>query len=407
MDNPDIVVLGGGIAGASLSMVMARAGCSVLMLDITSEHRDVVRGEAMTPWGVAEARTIGTYDVFMRAGGHHPARFTVYDEDLDPAQAQAGALDLSALPFPPLLCLGHPRMCNVLDEAAVAAGARFLRGVRHTRVTPGAPPTVGFEHDGQVHELKPRLVVGADGRHGQTRRQIGVPEQADPLHHWMAGLLVEDAHDWPEADSFLGVEGWRNYLGFPQGGGRMRLYLCIAAEDRRRLMGPEGAAAFLDAFNLESMPGSAAIAGARAASEIFSYPNNDVWTDQPFAEGVVLIGDAAGYTDPIIGQGLSMAHRDVRLVSEILTASSDWSPAALRPYGEERRERLRRMRNIGRFAAVRDSEFTAEARARRGRVAARIAERPELMASVQAPFVGPDILPPQAYAMETIEALLA
>ena len=29
------------------------------------------------------------------------------------------------------------------------------------------------------------------------------------------------------------------------------------------------------------------------------------------------------------------------------------------------------------------------------------------MASMQAPFVGPDILPPQAYAMETISALLA
>jgi hypothetical protein len=65
------------------------------------------------------------------------------------------------------------------------------------------------------------------------------------------------------------------------------------------------------------------------------------------------------------------------------------------------------MRNIGRFAAVRDSEFTPEARERRKRVAARIAERPELMASVQAPFVGPDILPPPAYEMETISALLA
>jgi hypothetical protein len=65
------------------------------------------------------------------------------------------------------------------------------------------------------------------------------------------------------------------------------------------------------------------------------------------------------------------------------------------------------MRNIGRFSARRDAEFTPEARERRMRVAARTRERPELMASVQAPFVGPDILPPQAYEMETIEALLA
>jgi 2-polyprenyl-6-methoxyphenol hydroxylase-like FAD-dependent oxidoreductase len=407
MDTPDIVVVGGGIAGGAFALVMARAGFSVLMLEITKAHRDVVRGEAMTPWGVAEAQKIGTYDIFMRSGGHHPARFTVYDEDVDPAEAEAHALDLNALPFPPLLCLGHPTMCNALDDTAVAAGVRFLRGVRHTRVTPGSPPSISFELDGVAHELRPRLVVGADGRHGQTRRQIGVPEQADPLHHWMAGVLVEDAHGWPAGETFLGVEGWRNYIAFPQGDGRIRLYLCFAVEDRPRLMGPEGPAAFMDAFRLKSVPRSEAIAAARPASEIFGYPNNDVWTDEPYAEGVVLIGDAAGYTDPIIGQGLSMALRDVRLVSEILTFCEDWSPAALRPYGEERAERLRRMRNIGRFAAVRDSEFTPEARERRKRVAARIQQRPELMASVQAPFVGPDILPTQAYEMETISALLA
>jgi 2-polyprenyl-6-methoxyphenol hydroxylase-like FAD-dependent oxidoreductase len=407
LESPDIVVVGGGIAGGAFAMVMAKAGFSVLMLEMTHEHRDVVRGEAMTPWGVAEAQTIGTYDVLMREGGHHPTRFTVYDEDLDPAQAQAASLDLNALPFPPLLCLGHPTMCNALDAAAVSAGVSFLRGVRHTRVKPGAPPTVSFEHEGVSHQRRPRLVVGADGRHGQTRRQIGVVEHADPLHHWMAGLLVEDAHDWPSEDSFLGVEGWRNYLGFPQGGGRIRLYLCVSGEDRPRLMGDEGPAAFLDAYRLKSMPGSEAIAAATPASEIFAYPNNDVWTDEPYAQGVVLIGDAAGYTDPIIGQGLSMAQRDVRLVSEILTASGDWSPAAMRPYGEERSERLRRMRNIGRFSAIRDAEFTAEARERRARVAARTRERPELAASAQAPFVGPDILPPQAYEMETIESLLA
>jgi 2-polyprenyl-6-methoxyphenol hydroxylase-like FAD-dependent oxidoreductase len=407
MDNPDIVVVGGGIAGGSFAMVMAKAGFSVLMLEITREHRDVVRGEAMTPWGVAEAQKIGTYDLFMRSGGHHPARFTVYDEDVDPAEAEANALDFKVLPFPPLMCLGHPTMCNALDEAAVASGARFLRGVRHARVTPGSPPSVSFEHDGTAYELKPRLVVGADGRHGQTRRQIGVVEHADPLHHWMAGLLVEDAHDWPAGDSFLGVEGWRNYIAFPQGDGRIRLYLCFAVEDRARLMGPEGPAAFLDAYRLKSVPGSEAIAAARPVSEIFGYPNNDVWTDEPYAEGVVLIGDAAGYTDPIIGQGLGMAQRDVGMVSEILTSNGDWSAGAFRSYGQERAERTRRMRNIGRFAAVRDSEFTPEARERRKRVAARTQERPELMASVQAPFVGPDVLPPQAYEMETISALLA
>ncbi len=407
MDDPDVVVVGAGIAGGAFATVMARAGYSVVMLEVTREHRDVVRGELMVPWGVAEAQRLGLYDLYMQGGGHHTTSFAVYDEDVDPAEAEAHALDLTQLPFPPPLCLGHPKMCNLLDEAAVAAGVQFLRGVRHTQVAPGSPPTVSFELDGQAHVLRPRLVVGADGRHGRTRSQIGVEEKADPVHHWITGMLVEGADDWPDHVSCLGVEGWRNFLGFPQGGGRVRLYLCVAAEDRERFMGPDGPRNFLDAFNVKSAPGAAVFANARPASEPFCYPNNDTWTDEPFAEGVVLIGDAAGHNDPIIGQGLSIAHRDVRVVTDILKETTDWSARAFQPYAEERAERMRRLRNIGRFTAVRDGEFGEEARARRRRLAMRLEQQPELRATQQAVLLGPDLLPPEAYAEETIAALLA
>ncbi len=67
---------------------------------------------------------------------------------------------------------------------------------------------------------------------------------------------------------------------------------------------------------------------------------------------------------------------------------------------------MRRLRNIGRYVAKRDGEFTEEARARRGRVAMRL-QHPEFQATQQAVLLGPDILPPEAYAEETIAALLA
>ena len=70
---------------------------------------------------------------------------------------------------------------------------------------------------------------------------------------------------------------------------------------------------------------------------------NDTWTDQPYAPGVVLIGDAAGWSDPIIGQGLPIAMRDVGIITDILRIESDWSKA-FADYGEERRERMRRLR---------------------------------------------------------------
>src|SRR5689334_16226082 len=137
MGNPDIVVIGGGIAGGAFATVMARAGHEVVMLEVTHQHRDVVRGEALVPWGAAEAKQLGLHELYLAAGGHQPARFVAYDEDVDPTEAEAQAIDLNALPFPPMLCIGHPKACNLLNEAAQAAGARLIRGVRHTQVTAG------------------------------------------------------------------------------------------------------------------------------------------------------------------------------------------------------------------------------------------------------------------------------
>jgi 2-polyprenyl-6-methoxyphenol hydroxylase-like FAD-dependent oxidoreductase len=81
----------------------------------------------------------------------------------------------------------------------------------------------------------------------------------------------------------------------------------------------------------------------------------------------VLVGDAAGWNDPIVGLGLSITYRDVRIVSEILKGGEDWSADAFAPYAEERRERMRRLRFAASLQAALDMEFGDEARERRRR----------------------------------------
>ena len=67
---------------------------------------------------------------------------------------------------------------------------------------------------------------------------------------------------------------------------------------------------------------------------------------------MVLVGDAAGHNDPILGQGLSIALRDVRLASEAILAGGR-DQAAFRPYVEERLERMRRLRITASLQATR------------------------------------------------------
>src|SRR3954471_14555437 len=55
----DLIIIGGGLAGAVLAKALAEAGADVLVLERETQFKDRVRGEAMLCWGVAEARTLG------------------------------------------------------------------------------------------------------------------------------------------------------------------------------------------------------------------------------------------------------------------------------------------------------------------------------------------------------------
>ena len=103
----------------------------------------------------------------------------------------------------------------------------------------------------------------------------------------------------------------------------------------------------------------------------------------------MLIGDAAGYNDPIIGQGLSITYRDVRIVRDILLAGDDWSPAAFAPYAEERAERMRRLRFVAALASMVDSEFGPEAEERRRRAQTNRAKDPTLELAASATMCRP------------------
>jgi 2-polyprenyl-6-methoxyphenol hydroxylase-like FAD-dependent oxidoreductase len=409
VDTPDVVIVGGGIGGGALAKNLAEAGIAVLVLERTQAYADVVRGEWIAPWGIPETKALGVYPIYRSNGGHHVTRHVSYDEEVNPRAAEKAAFDLTTLlpDNPGPLCIGHPSMCNLLNQAATRAGATILRGVSNTHVMPGSPPTVTFDHAGATTTLRPRLIVGADGRHGKTAEQIGAALSQDEPHHRFSGMLVDNVPQWRDDTQFVATEGDVNVLAFPQGEGRIRLYIGFGLAQKTRLAGAQGPQRFLEAFRLKCVPGSDAIAAGRPIGPCLVYPNNDTWIDRPYAEGVVLIGDAAGRNDPITGQGLSITHRDVRIVRDILLGDRNWTRDAFAPYGEERKERMRRLRIAARITAVLDAEFDAAARERRRRAGERRrAMAPESLAMLT-PFIGPDALPSEPYSDEAVAALLA
>jgi len=409
MDQPEIVVVGGGIGGASLATALASDGREVLVLEATEQYDDRVRGESMMPWGVVEARALGVEDVLLGAGAHVAATWLHYDAAVPTEVTEANPIPAGMLipDVPGSMNLRHPVACQALIDAATAAGATVERGIHDVVVEPGPTPTVSYTTaSGDVVDITARLVVGADGRNSAVRRQLGIPLHRQEETHMIAGLLVEGLDDVPDGSDFLASEGDLFMASFFQGHGRLRVYLVPAVSQKSRFAGPNGVAEFLRSAAFSCIPFGDRLADATPAGPLATYPGDDSWTDEPFVEGVVLVGDAGGWNDPIIGQGLSIAMRDARWVRDIVRGG-DLSPRAFADYATERDERLRRLRYIADVMGAAMGDECPNRTARRATFFDLQQNEPLMLGVMIGAFAGPENAPPEAFEAGLIERIQA
>ena len=138
---------------------------------------------------------------------------------------------------------------------------------------------------------------------------------------------------------------------------------------------------------------SGSVAAGSPAGPCATYPGDDTWTDTPFADRVVLVGDAAGHNDPIVGQGLSIALRDARIVRDLILDGAR-QPADFAPYGRERSERMRRLRLTADVVSVTYAEDADNRMARRAFVAGKMASMDADLFPLLVGFMtGPETVP--------------
>ena len=386
----DVVVVGGGIAGASLAYALAREGFGVTVLEATAEFPDRVRGESMQAWGVREARQLGVEDVLINAGAHIAPTWRQYFPNGD--DPRDIPMNLMVPDIGGSLNLRHPDACQSLLDAAAAAGAAVVRGVSDVRVAAGSSPSVHYAVDGVSAELRPSLVVGADGRRSATRRALGITLQRQPETSYIAGLLLDGLDGVPDDHDVLIGEDDRFFLLFHQGDGRARAYVCTGRSGQHRFAGPDGAARFLEACAVSSYPWSEQVVAASPAGPCATYPGDDTWCAEPYVDGAVLIGDAAGHNDPIIGQGLSIAMRDARTVSDLVLEGARTADA-FAAYGAERMARMTRLRFAADLIAATHAEDANNRDARRRYVNERMANMDAaVFPLIRGVFAGPETI---------------
>ena len=243
MPEPDLVVVGGGIAGCALATAMARQGASVLVLERQQAYSDHVRGEIIWPWGVRVARLLGVEQPLLDAGALVVRWLDEYDEaEPGPARIDVGGVVDGVGGS---LNITHPAACAALAEAAAAAGADVRAGIRELEVAPGSPPSVRWSEDGAEHEARPGLVVGADGRRSTVRAQAGIEYEVDEPTMFFVGMLAEAIEGVDEDVNVIAREADLLFFSLPEEAGR-------AAPVLRRSGGP--AAPLLGARRGRALP---------------------------------------------------------------------------------------------------------------------------------------------------------
>lgn len=404
----DIVIIGGGVAGCALAARLAASGLSITVLEREATYRDMVRGEAMVPWGFIEATELGVAQAILEANSMSViTRMVPYDENLSVDQAQRMSKDLSTTVHgaPGVIGVGHPELREALALAATKAGATVVRGIRRCTIEGGPHPLATYEIDGETRTERCRLIVGADGKQSSTRAAAGVSLSTSVARVKLSGMLVDDGGVWDRSVTTIAIAGRNQYIVIPRADNRLRVYVGRSASDPEPLRGPATIAEFMESYRTPIFPNSDELAEATPIGPCATFAMNDAWTDTPVIPGVALIGDAAGWSNPVTAQGLSISLRDARILSEALLDNSAWTPRSLAGYSEERAARMARLRFASALTDLVAGFGMPDRAARQSRMRRMLGQRPELGAALGAVHSGPWAAPPEAYSPDILTTL--
>jgi menaquinone-9 beta-reductase len=317
----DIVVAGGGAGGACVARNMAAAGARVAVIEQTTAFTDRVRGEAIVPWGVAEARRLGIMPVLQALGAHEMRWLDQYALQEPMVHRDLPATNATGEPF---MAVYHPALQQALLDSAAEAGAEILRGIVVSRVNPGRDPSLVLA-DGR--QFRARLVVLADGRTSRLRLQAGFTPHRDANPLLIAGVLFENI---PVLEGtvhlYYNFAAGEAAVWFPQGNRRARFYFVYWPESRPRLQGNSDVERLIREVQWTGRICDC-FRDARQAGPLASFECADTWVDHPYRDGVALVGDTAASSNPALGQGLALALRDARSLCDNLRVHQNWDEA--------------------------------------------------------------------------------
>lgn len=304
----DVLIVGGGPAGSTVGGILASRGWQVEIVDRATFPRPKPCGEFVNPGAVGLLEELRLADRIRALSPAEVDNWTLCDEAGSATTASFGHANHG-------WGISRTRLDAALLGAARARGAEVTQGVRVTDLTAGSAPTVlGFAN--RVPWTKPaRLVIGADGLRSVVASRLGTVRRKPRLRK----LSITCHLRWKEPPPYEGGRLWisdRRTVGtVPIRSDRTTWNVTVVGDARRD--GPSASRDRMGFFR-------DVVRNAGLPVDRFTSVVGGPWTSGPFdrpvappaGPGYLLVGDAAGYYDPLTGQGIFRALRSAQLAAE-------------------------------------------------------------------------------------------
>lgn len=332
----DVVIIGGGLVGASLAAALRSSGLSLGLLEsqpaeIRNEGWDS-RIYAISPGNATFLADCGAWQHLDMSRVQPVSAMQIFGDEgaeLDFSAYQIGAPELNFILENRLLQQALWQQLQQQDNLTLFNPARCASLAWHDEYAEL------ILEDGQT--LRARLIVGADGRDSWVRQQagIGAAPTLYQQHGVVANFLAEKPHrgtafQWFQPDGILAL------LPLPEQ--RVSMVWSVS---------PERSAALL-VLPPDELCAQVAAAAQHTLGELklltppAAFPLRILNLPHIIAPRLALVGDAAHNVHPLAGQGVNLGFRDARELARVLQdrgAQSDCGDMhLLRRYDRARRE---------------------------------------------------------------------
>ena len=341
-ENCDVLIAGGGPAGATMATLLARRGHRVVVLE-KERHPRFHIGESLLPANVPLFESLGVRDAVDRIG---MPKWGV--EFCSPAHAHRTHVEFADAwdkTMPMAWQVRRADLDQILIRNAEASGAQVIEDCKVQSIVFDADGAdVQAVHDGHGRRWRARYVVDATGRDTLLAGQFG-SKQRNPVHNSAALFGHFDGAQWLDGKRagnisiFWFEHGWFWFIPLADGSTSVGAvcwphYLKSRDKPLRDF--------FADTIALSPLLAERLLGARLIDDKVYATGNYSYASSLSSGARYVMLGDAYAFVDPVFSSGvylaMASAFKAVDVVERTLVAGPRRAVAARRRFDAHMRK---------------------------------------------------------------------